>query len=553
VTASVLQETTSAINNGGSAAQASNAFGSNCTVGSTICAVVGWDGGVLSTAPTVTDSAGQTYTKAWQTYDSTNQQAWAGYYFPNNASATKLVATATWASNPTFTNIQTAELGGVSSSPFQVATQNVQVNPGGGSNAITTGNVTPTAQPYIAWAVNLDTGYSGPFGMSVGTGWTLGVKVFDGDGTTGIGLTENRRGTSLSAIAGTWTDPSLGGSNPYVSGIMVFTEASSSDSGSGTSVEGNDVSSGAGKETISGTGASAEAHDTSSASGAEKITGSGTTAEAADTSSGSGAEKISGSGATLEASDTSAASGTEKITGSGATTEGADTSAASGAETITGSGATLEGADVSSGSGTAGSSDSGSGASVEGADVSSGSGAETIAGTAAATEAQDVSAGAGSETIAGSGATLEQHDTSAAAGSETISGSGATVEGADISAGGSSNVGSGASVEGADTSSGAGGESIAGSGAAAESHDTSAASGSETISGSGAGVDGADQSAASATETITGSGGAAESADRSTGEGDTGQGFILLGNAFRSPERITYSVSRSAAFSVTRH
>ena len=235
MTASVLQETTSAINNSGSASQSGNAFASNCTIGSTIAAVVGWDGAVVSAAPTVTDSAGQTYTKAWQTYDSTNQQAWAGYYFENNASATKLVLTAAWASNPTFTNIQYAEIGGVTATSFQVATQNVQVDPGGGTNAITTGNVTPTAQPYLAWAVDLDTGYSGPFGMSVGTGWTTGVKVFDGDGTTGIGLTENRRGTSLSAIAGTWTDPSLGGSNPYVSGIMVFTEASSATAISGTS------------------------------------------------------------------------------------------------------------------------------------------------------------------------------------------------------------------------------------------------------------------------------------------------------------------------------
>lgn len=227
--ANVLQEQNLLINNAGLIAQPSLPYNKPCTIGSTLVAAFGWDGSVEPTNPTVQDSAGQTWSIALDhlgspvsVYDPTNQQALALYYFEDNQSILQLVVTATWPTNPTFTSVQTAELGNVMASSFQVGVGAELQTPGTGTDQITTGTATPTAQPAIVWGFMLEDLYNVST-TAAGTGFVPGITMLDGDGGTPVGLTESKRITSLTPLAATWTD-SLGGVAPYTCVMGIFTE-----------------------------------------------------------------------------------------------------------------------------------------------------------------------------------------------------------------------------------------------------------------------------------------------------------------------------------------
>jgi hypothetical protein len=296
----------------------------------------------------------------------------------------------------------------------------------------------------------------------------------------------------------------------------------SSATGSGTTVEGADVSSGTGALGLSGTAAITEGADTSTASGVVTVSGTAAITEGADVSSGSGTAgstatgtaaftegadtstatgvvTITGTASFTEGADTSAATGAVNVSGTSAITEGADTSTASGVIGVAGTAAITEGADVSSGAGAAGSSAAGTGASVEDPDVSSATGVVTITGTASITEGADTSTATGSVNAAGTAAITEGADTSTASGVVTITGTAAFTEGADTSTGtgtaGSAAVGSGATVEDFDVSAGTGALGVSGTAAITEGFDTSTAAGLVVIVGTGATVEGSDISA----------------------------------------------------------
>lgn len=435
MTASVRQETNTATLGSGASITAP-AFGLACLSGSAIEIWVFYGG---TTAPTsVTDSASQTYVSKGSDYNSNQDSTLALYVLQNNVSTTPLSFAATFATSPGgFNGVWAKEITGVSASSLQTSDVLSQHNPGAGANAVATGSLTPTSQPALVSAVSADIFSGLTSGPAPGSGFTFGMKGFTPNGAVYWGASESRRITSTAGLAATFT-ASDGAGDDFISGAAIYTEASSGASGSGTSADSADTSSGAGTEKISGSGATIDSTDVSSGSGTAVtgIAGSGTTTDSADVSAGSGKETVAGTGTTADSSDVSAASGAEKIAGSGAgadapdtsagsahlgmvgagaTADAADASSGAGGEKITGSGTTLDAGDPSTGSGTAGGI-GGSGATTDAADVSSGVGTEAIAGAAVSSDSADVSGGSGLETIRGSGTTADSPDQSSGSG-----------------------------------------------------------------------------------------------------------------------------------------
>jgi hypothetical protein len=227
MTASVRQEAPSGITAASGTTVATPAFGGTCLVGSTLEVYVFWNGGAGSAAPSsVIDSAGQHYTYGGTTVsDSNDGTNLAVYYFPNNASATALVVTATWTSATTFRGAWAKEITGVTASPFQVIPVGQdQVSPGTGVGAISSGNITPSAQPCLLSALSYDDG--GNAASVVAGSLVTGTTGFLITGNAAAGGTSaSQRLTSTSPVAATFTNATDGGTRRFMTIVATYTEA----------------------------------------------------------------------------------------------------------------------------------------------------------------------------------------------------------------------------------------------------------------------------------------------------------------------------------------
>lgn len=222
-TASVLQEAVSSFT-GGSGTTVTATFASAATVGSTIEVDVTSGN---TTPPTVADSAGQNYTYACEASDGSDSQYAYSFYFQNNASATALTVTATWAAATSFRAMIIKEIGGVGSAPVQGSTGapvcNYQVNPRTASDAITAGTQTPTAQPALVSGFDINFGATNT--IADGTGFTAGTSNAWSGSAPFFGTTESKRITSTSPVAATFTDATNGAANRYLTLSMIYTES----------------------------------------------------------------------------------------------------------------------------------------------------------------------------------------------------------------------------------------------------------------------------------------------------------------------------------------
>jgi hypothetical protein len=226
VTASVRQEAPSLITAASATSVTSPAFSSPCLVGSLIEVYVYWN--TNSTLPSsVVDSASQNYTYSGTVVtDSNDGTNLALYTFANNQSATALTVTATWAGAKAFRGIWPKELTGVTTAPYQTSTGQDQAAPGAGTGAISSGNVTPTAQPCLLSAMSYDDG--GNASSVVAGGLSFGTNGFLISGDTAAGGTSgSQRLTSTSAIAATFTNSTDGGARRFMTIAAVYTEAAS--------------------------------------------------------------------------------------------------------------------------------------------------------------------------------------------------------------------------------------------------------------------------------------------------------------------------------------
>lgn len=223
MTASVRQESATNTNSTAVTSVTTPAFGSNCLAGSLIEAWIIWAG--TTNPSSVQDSAGQTYSFKNSVYDANDGTTLALYVLPNNASTTALTVTATWASAVGYQGIWAKELTGVTSSPYQTSAGQDQPSPGTTAGLISSGNVTPTAQPALISALSSDDGGGAASTANNGTqgitGWTL-----SGSGNAPGGTSSSLRVTSTSAVAMTFSNSTDGGTRRFLTMAAVYTEAS---------------------------------------------------------------------------------------------------------------------------------------------------------------------------------------------------------------------------------------------------------------------------------------------------------------------------------------
>jgi hypothetical protein len=189
----------------------SNALGSSATIGSTIEAYICWSSSSQTAPTSVKDSANQTYTLQHHTWDGGfNGNNVSLYTFLNNQSATALTVTATWAAGQSLRGCWVKEIGFTNA--VQTSGGNYTFGPGTGTNAYTTGNLTPTSANALFSVFCAGTAS----GTVADTAATAGQSAW---GTSIYGTSESYYLTSTSAKAGHFTNSTNGGSDsPVVMG-----------------------------------------------------------------------------------------------------------------------------------------------------------------------------------------------------------------------------------------------------------------------------------------------------------------------------------------------
>ena len=205
----------------------SNALSSAALVGSGIEVAFLWNAN--STLPTsVIDSAGQHYTYGGLTITDNNDGVWmAIYYLNSNTSATALSVTATFAAAQTFYGPpHIKEISGTSGWQGVTPVGADQLAPGTGVGAISTGNITPTAQPCLASSYSYDDNGNGASSVVAGS-LVAGTTDWVGGSSNEL-TTASQRLTSTSAFASTFTNTTDGGTRRFLSIQSLWTESSSS-------------------------------------------------------------------------------------------------------------------------------------------------------------------------------------------------------------------------------------------------------------------------------------------------------------------------------------
>lgn len=203
---------------------ATAAFGTQPTAGSTIVVGIGWvwDNATSDTVTSVTDNAGNTYTRIGTQVEHAGSGARSVlYYAVNIATAGSFVVTANFTTGVADRIIAACELKGAhTSAPLDLYGGQSQSGVAAGTDAITTGSLgTPTTNNQAAVCFTRLTSW--PDSLPAGTGWT---GIYSVTGNTSYGL-EYLVQTTATALAGTFTfDPAT--ANPCTS-AATFKEAAS--------------------------------------------------------------------------------------------------------------------------------------------------------------------------------------------------------------------------------------------------------------------------------------------------------------------------------------
>lgn len=143
--------------------------------------------------------------------------------YVNNLPGGSGTTTATAASAVTFFSVYCAEYSGLDvSNPFQITvpTGSRQASPGTGTDAVTSGSMTPLAQPAVLIGYTHDS--SANTLANAGTGFTARTGVVNyGSGL--VARPEDKRITTLASLAATWT--AVGGTGTFWSFAEIYSEA----------------------------------------------------------------------------------------------------------------------------------------------------------------------------------------------------------------------------------------------------------------------------------------------------------------------------------------
>jgi hypothetical protein len=230
MTITVRQESPQAsIGSSSSTTLTSQALTSAALIGSGIECAFLWNAN--STLPTSVTVGGQAMTYGGLRITDSNDGVYmAIYYLYPNASATNLVATATFAAAQTFYGPpHVKEITGTSGWQGVTPVGQDQVAPGTGNNLISTGNITPSGQPCLASSYSYDDQGNAPSGAPSSV--TIGTTDWLGSTANAL-VTGYLRLTSTAAFASTFTNATDGGTARFLSLQSLWNEASSSNTAS---------------------------------------------------------------------------------------------------------------------------------------------------------------------------------------------------------------------------------------------------------------------------------------------------------------------------------
>lgn len=170
----------------------------------------------------VSDAMGNTYVSAGTPLAPPGEEVYAIYYCKNVLGGTGAI-TATFASSANYSGIAYFRYTGLSSSAdAQGMNGSTQTASGTGTDAVTSGNITPSAQPAMVFGLTVDG--DGGSTLTAGTGYTTRGAVSNWDSVIGFStLAEDKRITSTSAVAATFTTNQ--GAHRMNTVGAVFTEA----------------------------------------------------------------------------------------------------------------------------------------------------------------------------------------------------------------------------------------------------------------------------------------------------------------------------------------
>ena len=171
-----------------------------------------------TTTATVADTLGNTYTQvgSYLTEAGSRRMAMFSGIITTGGSTT---ITATLSVTQPNRGISVTTYSGLDTNVAQASNSGNQTSPGTGADAVTTGNMTPTGQPAILFAIGRD--LTGGGALNAGTGFTSQGTQTNWDTNDGeTSRIEDKRLTSTSAVAGTFT--AAGGTDHiYSFGIVV--------------------------------------------------------------------------------------------------------------------------------------------------------------------------------------------------------------------------------------------------------------------------------------------------------------------------------------------
>lgn len=192
------------------------AFGASVAVGDTINVALQFDTVQGATAAVITDSLGNTYTSQVNDNKAANNSRLQAFHCTVTASGTPTL-TIKYNPTPDTTTADGAELsadhftGSDASSVVEgTPVANQQTAPGTGTDAVTSGNTTPSTNGCLLWSAMY--GYGSIGGQTAGTNYTLGISAPE-DSL----FTEYRTQATAAAAAGVWTvNPGTGATQTLV-------------------------------------------------------------------------------------------------------------------------------------------------------------------------------------------------------------------------------------------------------------------------------------------------------------------------------------------------
>ena len=145
-----------------------------------------------------------TYVKIGSTLNDASNGQNLAVFVCKSAAAGTFTLTVTFASSVSYRGIMYARYSGLDSSATPVMVGNLNVNAGTGTDAVTTGNVTPAAQPAMVFSFAVEDSGGGS-ALTAGTGYTDRGAMSNWNTYIGYSRYEDKRVTATTPTPGTFT------------------------------------------------------------------------------------------------------------------------------------------------------------------------------------------------------------------------------------------------------------------------------------------------------------------------------------------------------------